>query len=448
MTTTYFKDEQNRIIRCKDGEMLHLGEPFKPESSLTFIGERLSCETLGYEIGQMFKTLKSSGFYGMGSILKLHTDDGSSAPLFEYVSGTKTSCNEVYVSLENIVPISTEEAQKLEREADVKLATKRLKEALSLVDSRAVTLLPEDLFLNMPSGANLEDADVSAVLLDWAFTWSNTPQGHAFWKSAQNKLKKAEADREKLVELLQKVGRKDAAERLPEFISPFDKLEDAMGSFSWGEQPGFWRETSGHVSCFLKNVRYLRERVQAALDERNIKVELPEFNLSARGVAECDGKTPAKILESAFSWYAHGGAGIWRDVCDKLEKPVIKKIEMGRAYKTKNGAEVRIVCIDRPDDTFPVIGVGKSGAIMTFTEHGRYRERIETDDDLVEVAEETRFKKDEKVEVSEDGQTWHVRHYAKYVRYDKHTIAHCAFNNGETSKTSTDFSYWKHIRKI
>jgi hypothetical protein len=45
------------------------------------------------------------------------------------------------------------------------------------------------------------------------------------------------------------------------------------------------------------------------------------------------------------------------------------EIEMGKKY-TSNGKPIRILCVDRPDPLFPVVGMDDNGAIFHFTKDG------------------------------------------------------------------------------
>jgi hypothetical protein len=45
-------------------------------------------------------------------------------------------------------------------------------------------------------------------------------------------------------------------------------------------------------------------------------------------------------------------------------------VEMGKKY-TSNGKPIRILCVDRPDPIFTVVGMNDKGIIFYFTKDGR-----------------------------------------------------------------------------
>jgi hypothetical protein len=45
-------------------------------------------------------------------------------------------------------------------------------------------------------------------------------------------------------------------------------------------------------------------------------------------------------------------------------------VEMGKKY-TSNGKPIRILCVDRPDPIFTVVGMDNNGTIFYFTKYGR-----------------------------------------------------------------------------
>jgi hypothetical protein len=65
------------------------------------------------------------------------------------------------------------------------------------------------------------------------------------------------------------------------------------------------------------------------------------------------------------------------------------KIETGKTYLTRDGERVRVLCTDRPDDVYPVIGMAESGWVTSYTESGRYlRDAADSLHDLVGEAPE------------------------------------------------------------
>lgn len=65
----------------------------------------------------------------------------------------------------------------------------------------------------------------------------------------------------------------------------------------------------------------------------------------------------------------------------------MKKIEMGKKYRTRDGKSVRILCVDSNDPVYPVVGLfdGK-GQPDTWTEHGNIVVGEERYLDLVEIS--------------------------------------------------------------
>jgi hypothetical protein len=61
------------------------------------------------------------------------------------------------------------------------------------------------------------------------------------------------------------------------------------------------------------------------------------------------------------------------------------KIEMNKKY-ISNGKNIRIICIDRPNTTYPILGMFDDGSILSFDENGVYVHE-EVNNNLIEVWE-------------------------------------------------------------
>jgi hypothetical protein len=59
------------------------------------------------------------------------------------------------------------------------------------------------------------------------------------------------------------------------------------------------------------------------------------------------------------------------EVCEQQEDKADTKISMSKKY-TSGGDPIRILCIDRNHERYPVIGLSDNGDIMYFEENGRY----------------------------------------------------------------------------
>lgn len=49
------------------------------------------------------------------------------------------------------------------------------------------------------------------------------------------------------------------------------------------------------------------------------------------------------------------------------------KIEMGKEYQTRDGRKVRILCVDGPNDVYPVVGFIESSGPQTWAPDGAFR---------------------------------------------------------------------------
>jgi len=62
-----------------------------------------------------------------------------------------------------------------------------------------------------------------------------------------------------------------------------------------------------------------------------------------------------------------------------------QKISMDNKYKTRNGLDVRILCVDRVDEDYPIVGL-LGIKIITWSNKGKFQGSVhEHDYDLIEV---------------------------------------------------------------
>lgn len=134
----------------------------------------------------------------------------------------------------------------------------------------------------------------------------------------------------------------------------------------------------------------------------------------------------------------------------------MNKIEMGKKYRTRNGKEVRVLCVDHDSDTYPVVAIihhsDTDSDIYTFTRDGHYwfgqaAVPEEDEDDLVEVRPYDRLNIDDPVVVTDypDGTSpLYLRHFAG-VDSDGHPLA---WINGRTSHTEVKTSHWVSCTKF
>lgn len=116
-------------------------------------------------------------------------------------------------------------------------------------------------------------------------------------------------------------------------------------------------------------------------------------------------------------------------------------IEIGKQYQTRDGKQVRILCVDIKTEEYPVAALvldeGQE-SLQRFTADGRYYEnRANHESDLVEVSPYAEFKIDEPVLVrNAAAQPWYRRHFAGIAENGKPT----AFDMGGTS--------WGEVAKV
>lgn len=95
-------------------------------------------------------------------------------------------------------------------------------------------------------------------------------------------------------------------------------------------------------------------------------------------------------------------------------------ISMDKKYRTRDGRNVRILCVDRKEDYYKVVafitnkhGDSECEQVVSYGIKGNYyRDESETQYDLIEVSPYEDFKIDDKVLVSNTGIHWDKRHFA------------------------------------
>lgn len=332
----FFKDPQNRLIKLENGKFTHFGEPYTP-TSLTAVTP--TCAQLGYKEGQYFKVLKGHALsFKSGTIIKLTKDDKSARPLFESLGRGTGS----FVHLSFVAPLTEEEISTLKKQDKIREGyTERLKDLLRVVEPEAVDKLPDDLF--NPHHAKIKNVD----LLDEAFTWADTKEGRAYWRGINDK-----------------------------------------------------------IGIHLGKISILRNKLDKAIKSLGRTANLPEFDLDI----EMDEESPAStILWHAFVWTDHGGHEFWGEIAEELAEAEVEafkerckaeqRINMHDTYQTKGGESVRILCIDRDDEDYPVIALREEKDTFSCTAEGVFCLDRSSLFDLVKVT----FKEGDQVEVSDDG---------------------------------------------
>lgn len=124
-------------------------------------------------------------------------------------------------------------------------------------------------------------------------------------------------------------------------------------------------------------------------------------------------------------------------------------IDINKKYKTRSGLPVRILCVDRKSEEFPVVALvtNKDGheVASTFTKTGSYHIEDVSMNDLIEVSPYEDFKVDDLCVVSAtEGKYKTFRYFAKEVQ----GIPYC-FDDGKTSFTFNNeyFTAWDKCRK-
>lgn len=241
----FFKDNLNRIITVKDGTLTHANKPYTPSGDLKHIN-KLTCETLGYEPGQLFRTAIEGIYFKVESVLELVRDNDSCSPVFKNERGA--ICN---VLLAHLVPLTESQAATYKEGLAARLsATKRLKHVLRLVHPDAIGHLPGDLFAESCrfSAREVENLPVTD-LLDQAFYWHESIMSKTYWEEIDRKIyayaQKVGRMREDLKKKIEKLGIKVT---LPEFALEVGRLEEdeepqeiLTYAFDWHLHPGDWQ---------------------------------------------------------------------------------------------------------------------------------------------------------------------------------------------------------------
>lgn len=159
------------------------------------------------------------------------------------------------------------------------------------------------------------------------------------------------------------------------------------------------------------------------------------------------GKTFATLEDEYIVWSAEYFDKVEDAVGNtQKEKETMNKISLDKKYKTRDGKPVRVLCVDMKDTNYPVVALveeelGESP--YTFTENGSVCYQEVDAFDLIEVSPYEDFKKDDKVMVSSDGETWYRRYFS---HVDSNGYPH-VFNNGSTSWVSYETTEWGFCRK-
>ena len=88
-------------------------------------------------------------------------------------------------------------------------------------------------------------------------------------------------------------------------------------------------------------------------------------------------------------------------------------ISMNKKYRTRGGQDVRVLCVDGPNDVFPVIAI-VGCEVRSFRLDGSYSLAINNENllDLIEVSPWDDFKIDELVMVKGVSGKWYKRYFA------------------------------------
>ena len=123
---------------------------------------------------------------------------------------------------------------------------------------------------------------------------------------------------------------------------------------------------------------------------------------------------------------------------------------MGKKYKQRNGAPVRVLCIDNGCPTYPVVAATEEGALFMYTAEGKFHSdtNLLSGIDLVEDTPYADFKVDDKVMVRDaDHHTWN-RRYFSHINSEGFPVC---FSEGVTSwvaaASSFHSTFWKQCRK-
>lgn len=187
--------------------------------------------------------------------------------------------------------------------------------------------------------------------------------------------------------------------------------ENLVRAFDWYESEegeDFWQGVHGKlearqtvtvtVTVWRDAERsHTSQEAQKALVEACIQAGEPGAaeRIRRMNIIFCLGNTPAVTLKNSFNWEkTEPGYDFWRRVSEALQTPKEIKTEtphiinMHDTYKTRDGRDVRVLCVDVLDDTYKVIALvktadGTTECMEEYTATGAFYEDEQGDDDLV-----------------------------------------------------------------
>lgn len=116
-------------------------------------------------------------------------------------------------------------------------------------------------------------------------------------------------------------------------------------------------------------------------------------------------------------------------------------IEMTKKYRYASGEPARILCVDRPGPSYPVLSMADNGTLYAHDADGKYAYNYR-DRQLIEVSPWGDFELDQPVMVSDAGEGWSRRYFAG-VKDGKPL----AWTGGKTSWTASGlFEAWSYCR--
>lgn len=135
--------------------------------------------------------------------------------------------------------------------------------------------------------------------------------------------------------------------------------------------------------------------------------------------------------------------------------PVSPEISMDKSYRTRDGRPVRLLCVDRKDTNYPVIGLildhDGQETLETFKLRGGFVLRQGIDDrDLIETTPFDGLKIDQPIWVRDrETDSWLARHYAgnfagKVLAWNDGGTSHSAYAKNSTRAWPT-FSITKPL---
>lgn len=121
------------------------------------------------------------------------------------------------------------------------------------------------------------------------------------------------------------------------------------------------------------------------------------------------------------------------------------KVSLNKKYKTIAGANVRVLCVDGPDSTYPVVVLHDSGRPEVYTADGYcYSDRMHSSQNLVEVSPYEDWPIDAKIFVrdADEGDEWSKAHFAGIDHYG----FPLAWSFGKTSFTTEETVPWREAK--